>query len=257
MSRRAFSAPLLFALSVVALCPAPHIRASDPQAIALLQQSLAAVGGTVPSDSQATGSVVLEAGGRIDEGTIRVVTRGLDQSLEEITAPDVRWTVIFSGLNATETKGDSSESLPLELAVTSQSAIFPVVVIAAALSNPDAAFEYLGVESLQGVPAHHLRLWSTFNSNPTLRHLAELTVKEIWIDSASGLPLKLAYERREALGAADRIRVEVFYSDYRDVGGVLYPFRVQKSLQGTPWASISIQSVAFNTGLTIVDLPNQ
>ena len=92
-------------------------------------------------------------------------------------------------------------------------------------------------------------------STPRLRHLAGFSVKELWIDASSRLPRKLAYERRAASGAAPRIPVAVFFSDYRNVGGVLYPFRIEKSLNGTPWATITIQNVAFNTGLTDADFP--
>jgi hypothetical protein len=52
---------------------------------------------------------------------------------------------------------------------------------------------------------------------------------------------------------APRIPIEVFFSDYRNVGGVLYPFSIRKSLNGTPWTTIAIAQVQVNTGLKASD----
>ena len=49
--------------------------------------------------------------------------------------------------------------------------------------------------------------------------------------------------------------MEIFYSAYRNIGSVLYPFHIEKSFNGTPWAKISIQSVTTNNGLTDADFP--
>jgi hypothetical protein len=37
---------------------------------------------------------------------------------------------------------------------------------------------------------------------------------------------------------------------YQNLGGLLYPFSIQKSLNGSPWINITISNVTFNTGLT-------
>jgi hypothetical protein len=80
--------------------------------------------------------------------------------------------------------------------------------------------------------------------------LATFSVRDIWLDAQSGLPLKIAYEQRDAQGAADRILFEVTYSDYRSVGGNVFPFRMEKAINGTTWATITILTVAVDTGLS-------
>ena len=63
--------------------------------------------------------------------------------------------------------------------------------------------------------------------------------------------------RRPAHGAVAGVAVDVFYSNYQNSSGILYPSNIRKSLNGTPWATITIQSIAFNTGLTDSDFPVQ
>ncbi len=228
----------------------------DPQAVAILQQSLVAMGRVIPSDSVASGTVVVVAGSRTENGTMRVLTRGTNQSAEQIETPEGKRSIIYSQGLANRIDGTGTATFTLELAASSQSPCFPLVLIAGALNNPDIGFQYLGLESLGGSRAHHLRAWNTFSSNAKLR-LAEFTVKDLWIDAASGLTLRISYTERAGGGAESRIPVVVLYSDYRNVGGVLYPFSIQKSLNGTPWAKITIFQVAFNTGLTDKDFPIQ
>ncbi len=215
------------------------------------------MGGIVPADSLGTGTVTLVAGSKTETGTIHILTRGVDQSLEEIQTSEGRRATIYSRGMADEFEGTSAKSLQLELVVTSQSPDFPLPLLAATLNDPDSAARYVGLESLDGTPTHHVRFWKAFARHPKLQHVAEFSAKDLWLDAASGLPRKLAYVRRAASGAEPGIPLEVLYSDYRNVGGVLYPYRIEKSLNGTPWATISIANVVFNSGLTDTNFPVQ
>ena len=89
-----------------------------------------------------------------------------------------------------------------------------------------------------------------YASQPDQQFLAAFTVRDIWIDAKTNLPAKIAYSLRAGSGAVPSMAVEVTFSDYRAVSGVLYPFQISESLNGTPWLSITISSVSFNTGLT-------
>ncbi|SRR6266403_781741 len=89
-----------FALSFLLIfIPSPRLNSQqstsaqprDPQAIALLQSSVRAMGGSVPSDSVATGSVVVVAGSLTTSGTVRILTRGTDQTLEQLSLHSPQW----------------------------------------------------------------------------------------------------------------------------------------------------------------------
>jgi hypothetical protein len=125
----------------------------DPQAFAVLQRAVTAMGGLVPSDSVATGNVVLVEGSKTEQGTIRILTRGTDQSAEQIQTPDSQRAVIYSQNWAKETRGTTVKRLPLQLVVTSQSPDFPLPLLAAAFTNPDTVVSFLGQETLNLNPA--------------------------------------------------------------------------------------------------------
>ena len=143
----------------------------------------------------------------------------------------------------------------LELAASSQTPDFPLPLIAWALASSDASASYVGLEQVNGEAVHHIRIWNSFASNAALKSLAEFSVRDVWIDGSKFLPHKIAYLRRTAGGAVPRIPVEVSYTDFQSISGVLYPFLIQKNSNGTPWLTITITSVKLNTGLSDTDFP--
>jgi hypothetical protein len=209
--------------------PAPQAT-RDPQAVAALQQAVAAMGAALPSDSVATGSVIVVAGTETDQGTIRILTRGTDQTLEQTDTPQAVRTEVFSQGQASETVGTAATPFPLERAATAQCRDFPLPYLLALLNNSEESLTFVGTEQL-GVSALHIRATKTF------------------------LPLKVAHVQRDGGGSAPRTRMEIFFTDYQSTGGVLYPRTIRKSWNGTPWMTITVQTVSYNTGLTDANFP--
>jgi len=248
-----FSRPALLLLLAVLSCSSAfsqQLPTRDPQGVIVLQHAFAAMGATVPSDSVATGNIPLVAGSKTESGSIRILTRGTGQSAEQIQTSGGTRSVVYSQGLANRVDNSGTTPFTLELAASSQTPCLPLVLIAGPLNNPDYAFQYLGLEALGSAQTHHLRAWNTFSSTPKLRHIAEFTARDFWIDASSGLVLKLAFVQRAGGGAEPRIPMEVRYSDYRSVGGVLYPFLIETRYNGTPWATTTISSVNLNTGLS-------
>jgi hypothetical protein len=250
---------LLFAFVLAALSataqqssspPAQAAPQRDPQAIALLQQTIATMATTAPTDSSASGSVTVVEGSTTLNGSIQILTLGTTQTAETLTLPDGQRAVVYSNGDAKEVTGSQSVNPPLQLIVTDQCPDFPLPLVLSALNNSDESFQYVGTETLNGGPAQHVRVWNTFASKPPLQGLASFSTTDFWLDPSSGLPLKIAYSRRAGGGAVPAIPVAVSFSNYTNVNGVLYPFQINKSFNGTPWQTITIQSVSFNTGLT-------
>lgn len=241
---------ILFSVSVAAQPPQ-----RDPQAIAVLSHALAAMGGTVPADSVATGTVEVTAGSRRETGTVRILTRSVDQTAEFSVISSQRLGLVYSRGRAAEVRGSSVRPIQRELAVRSEGHSFPLVVIARSLNDPTVALQYVGLESIEGAAAHHLRTWRTFPGNPRLAHLGELSRRDLWIDAAGGNLRKLQFDRRASRAFPPGPGVEILFSDYRRVNGLLYPFLIQQSINAEPAATITIQSVAFATGLSDADFP--
>ena len=240
---------LLLSAPLLSQQPSPTVQ-RDPAAISLIQKSVAAMATNVPADSSATGTITIVEGSTTQNGTIQILTRGTNQTAEQITLPDTQRAVVYSNGDAKEVSGTQSTIPPLELIVTDQSPDFPLPLLVSLLNNPDEAYVYIGQESLNGTTVQHIQVWNTFASVPRLQQLAPFSTKDIWLDSTSALPLRIAYTRRAGSGAVPSFPVEVFFSNYSNLNAVLYPFQIKKSYNGTPWQTITIQSVSFNTGLT-------
>jgi hypothetical protein len=206
---------------------------------------------TPPSDSSATGSITVVEGSTTQSGTIQILTLGTGQTSETLNLPEGQRTVVYANGNAKESNRlVESINPPLETIVTDQCPDFPLPLLLSALSDADTAFRYVGAETLDGTAVQHIQIWNSFASKPRLQGIAPFSVKDIWVDSTSFVPLKLAYTRHLGGGSLPAFPVEVSYSNYRNVAGILYPFQISKGLNGTSWLTITIQSVSFNTGLT-------
>jgi hypothetical protein len=227
----------------------------DPQAVAFLQTSVRTMGGSVPSDSVATGSVVVVAGSLTTSGTIRILTRGTDQTLEQLALPQSTVATIYSRGAADATTNGTTQSVSLERTASSQSVAFPLPFLAAALANPDEAIQYVALEISGLVQLEHLRIWNTYNSNSSLQFLSDFTVVDIWLDASTALPKTISFIRRDGGGASPKTLFTISYSNFQRTTAILYPNSIQVSINGTPWATITIQSVSFNTGLTDADFP--
>lgn len=251
-----FGASFLFALlfltsvSQAQQSSAWNTPTRDPQAIALLQESVAAMATSAPSDSTATGTITVTEGSTTQNGTISILTLGTANTLETITLPGGQRIVIYSNGDAKEVNGTQSGNPPLELIVVDQCGDFPLPLLSAILDNSDEGFHYVGQETLNGESVQHVQVWNSFASKTYLQGVAPYSKRDVWFDSTSYLPVKMTYSRSPGEGAVSAIPVEIDYSGYQTVNGVHYPLQINKSYNGTPWQTITIQNVSFNTGLT-------
>jgi hypothetical protein len=227
----------------------------DPQATALLQASVRAMGGSVPSDSVASGTIVIVAGSLATSGSVRILTRGMDQTLEQLALPPSTVATIYSRGAANATTNGTTQSLSLERTATCQSAIFPLPFLAAALANPDEAIQYVAQETSGEAQLHHIRISNTYNSNSPLQFLSDFTTTDIWLDASTALPKTISFIRRDGGGASPKTLLTVSYSNFKSTSAILYPNSIQVSINGTHWTTTTIQSVSFNTGLTDADFP--
>jgi hypothetical protein len=229
----------------------------DAQATTLLQQSIAAMGTTIPSDSTASGTVTLVEGSLPTSGTIRILTHGTGQTNEQVQTTARTWSVVYSSGQASRTEANTTTALSLERAASSQSVYFPLPFVSGLLSNPDVAIRYIGPETLNGVGVQHVRATNTFNSSLSLQFLSAFTVTDIWLDGSTNLPTSVSFVRRDGGGATPKILVAVSYSNFQTTNGLTYPQQIQESINGTVWATIALQSITLNTGLTDSDFSIQ
>ena len=248
---------LVLVTSCPALCQTSTAPTRDPQAVALVQKAIAAMG-SVPTDSTATGTVTITAGGSSQTGQIEVLTRGVAQSLERLTTPSITSEFVFSGGLASASNGKTRKASSLEWSQTAQSAIFPLPLLVGALQNPDTAFTYIGQENIDGASTFHVQFWDSFASNPQRQWLASLPKKDLWISAGTALPLRISYTQQDGRGPTVPMqRIDTTYEKYQSIGGVMYPLVITKTLNGSPWLTITITQLTFNTGLSDSNFPLQ
>lgn len=222
----------------------------DSHAVSILQQSVSTMATTMPSDSVASGNIQIQAGGAQSTGSVRILTKGTAESLWQLTLPNNSKTIIFSNGQASESDGSTTQVVQLELAATSQVTEFPLPLIASILNSPDTSSQYVGLETSGSTSLQHVRVWDSFASSPNLGALSAFSTKDIWIDASSGLVQRISFTVRAAQGASPAVAMDIYYSGYQVASGVAYPYNIQESMNGTPWATISIQAVSFNNGLS-------
>lgn len=224
----------------------------DSTAVNSLAAAITQLGGIPPRDSTATATIAVTSGGSSQQGSIEITTRGMNQTSEDITLPNGSQKLVYS-LGASNDKrvgakpGEDQNSF--ELSLSAQSPMFPLPWLADRFADTDVAIVSLGNEVLKGVAVMHLQLTNTFNSTPNQKHYSSFTTADVWLDAKTNLPAKISYERRSAGGPVAPIPISYEYSDYRNIQGVLYPFQIRKSVNGTLWGVITVQSVQFNTGV--------
>ena len=129
---------------LTSLALAQNSSLSTPQAADILRQAITAMGGSAPSDLTATGTITTTTGSATDSGTVVVMTRGTDQTSEQIQTSSLAATLVYSRGIAAQIQGNSVTSLPNESGVTTQSADFPLPLLVGMLNDPNAAYRYVG-----------------------------------------------------------------------------------------------------------------
>jgi hypothetical protein len=244
-----------FAVRAFAQASSQPVPTNDPQALAILQKAVAAMGGSAPVDSTATGTITTTSGSATDSGTFILLTRGTDQSSEQIQTSSVATTLVYSRGITAQIQGNTITAVPNESGVTAQSADFPLPLLLGMVSDTSAAFKYVGLETLNGISVYHVRLWRNYSATPTLTALSNFSVRDIWFDASSGLPLRISYNNHLGQGTMGSVAFDLRFANYNAVNGVQFPFLITKSVNGTPWATMTISNVVFNTGLTDANFP--
>lgn len=254
---KATIAKVMAALWAVLICAVGSVPATgqaqrDRAAVTALTAAITNLGGVPPRDSVALASIKVTSGSSTEEGKMKITTRGMQQTSEEITLPSGTQSLIYSLGASNDRRGGAKpgeDPLSFELSLSAHSPIFPLPWLASHYANNDIEILNLGSEVLSGTSVVHLRLTNTFNSIPNQRHYSNFTVTDVWLDAKTSLPAKISYERRDAGGPVAPLPISYEYGDYRNVQGVLYPFQIHKFVNGTLWASITIQDVQLNTGV--------
>ncbi len=251
------SLTFLFAVQTPAQQSPPPTPQRDPAAVAALSKSLAATTGGQPiSDVTLQGTARRIAGSDDETGTavLKAIAAGasrLDLSFPSGSQSEVRANSADGRAGVWSGADDVKQPIAWHNLWTDSCWFFPASTLTA-LSDPNRySLAYLGQERRNGQSVVHLSASQVVSTRSTKSSalIQRLSQMEIFLDSTSLLPVALSFSVHPDGDAGLDIPVEIRFSDYRLVGGVQVPFRVQRFLNNGLVLELQFQTVAVNTGL--------
>lgn len=236
--------------------------ASSPQAVALATQAMVAlVGSTQVSDVTLAGTVARTAGSDTSSGTVSLKALGTSLSRMDLSLSDGIRSEIRN-LSSTAPQGfwvspdGTTHSMASHNCMTDAVWFFPALSALSQLSNPNLVITYVGLETRDGAAVQHLHFAFQF-SGDTTGTIARLSAEDIYLSTASFLPLAIVFSLHPDNDALTNIPVEIDFGNYKSVNGTQIPYQIQELFNGTPFLKFTIQSVVLNSGLSQGDFSAQ
>src|SRR5208337_2046827 len=255
MARCWFAVPLI--LLLVSVIFAQNPPKSDPQAISFAFQSIAALTGGKPiHDVTLTGSVMWSGGAAPETGTATLLASGTSESRMSLTLPSGTRTEIrdaSTGIPQGKWIAQSSASGLYSSQNCATDAVWFFPALGSLAAGPNVVLTYVGQETRNGAAVQHIQSYvyqpkpSHVNPSPQ-----QLSTVDFYLDAATFLPVAISFDAHPD-NASTNLPVEVDFSNYQVLNGIVIPTHIQRSLQGNVLVDISISDASFNTGLPLSD----
>jgi len=271
---------LLSAAPLCAQSTSSTTATSDPQAVALLQKSLAALtSGTQITDVTLTGSAHRFAGSDDESGSATLQATALDDSRVQLS---------FASGNRIEIRNHSAvplaNALPPGVTVpaianqpqpvgaysgpdgvlhgiagqntlTEPAWFFPALFVADIAKSPIWVLRYFGPEIHDGVSVIHIQaaqqIPATANApQQVVSSVGDFTRTDLYIDPNSLLPVVLAFNSHPQDNMFVDIPVEIQFADYQAENGVAVPMGVQQYVNNSLALDLQFSNVTLNSGIS-------
>jgi hypothetical protein len=240
---------------------AQQSSASTAQAIPMLQQSLRLLtAGNSVNDVTLNGTARWIAGSNDETGTVIIKALATGEARMDFALPSGPHSEVWvnsgnlEGNLSGQWSGPDGAAHPMALynLMNDSSWFLPAMTLTKWISIPGYAISYDGQETRNGEAVQHftVSLLATAFSPEMSSTFQHLSKTDIYLDSASGLPVALAFATHPDNNGLLDIPVEIRLSDYRAEGGVQIPFHVQKYLNNSLLLDIQLESATINSGLT-------
>jgi hypothetical protein len=244
-------------------------RPSDPQAVALAAKAIAALtSGTSIADVTLTGNVTRTVGPDTESGNGTFVATASGQSRFDLDLDDGKISEIRSTANglpvgsSTDKNGNTKPSVTHNC-LTDASWFFPAFTSLTG-TDPTLMLSYVGLEQRGGANVYHLRSSTNFvpissssNTAAATSQSVQLNTEDLYLDATTLLPISLLFNTYPDNNVITSIPVEIDFSSYQSVNGIVVPFHVQKYLNGSLLLDLTVTNVAVNSGVPSSDFSVQ
>jgi hypothetical protein len=241
---------LVAASSVIAQEPRTHISHSaslsnNPSTVAIVLQSLAALG--LPSSRSlqtiAQGTLT-DSKGKASPLTIE--TAGVDRIRFNVGSD---YSYVSNAGSGFVIKQEKRHSLAAWSTKYRRPDHLPSLSLIADYQNPNFHVQYVGMETVNGSPAHHLSL--SMSPTDTTPSEIEALISEfhVWIDQASSLVVKTRTFDFSPDTPQNRTAVDTYLGNYQRQQGALIPFHVTSYIAGHKDSDIVLTSINLNASV--------
>jgi hypothetical protein len=229
---------------------------TSPQAASVVSQSHTALSnGVVVADVQLVGSARWIAGSTRTSGTVTLAWKGTEQSRIDLPPGATVTTELRNagtgGSDGGLVRADGTLISVARHNCLTTAAWFSPQAIMSWFQRSDAVLSYVGTEMAGNVSVLHLRLRRKLEGKTVFATnlLQKLSVMDVYVDAKSYLPASLRFAEHPEDDATRSIAVEIRFSDYRNVNGIMIPFHIQRLRQNSLNFDITITSAVVNSGL--------
>jgi hypothetical protein len=240
----------LFLCSVVVLsgysmAASKYVITQDPQAVAVMQASIAALGGSEAisqiSDCTVQGSSTANPADPTETATFVWQIEGSEFRYDTQTSTSESTFLSGHGNPGYMLKGKfvpvadymTDDALPYHL---------PGLVLLNDVGNPNYSIVLVGVDTWNGTAAVHIQIVNgTDPVNP------QLTQQDWYLDPSSLLPIAVAYVIPNQTDPTQFSAGSITFANYKQVGGLLVPFAFTVTVDQSE--SVTVTSATFNSGI--------
>ncbi len=239
--------------------PSPNSEQShqrDPNALALLNQCLAAAGG-LPAlealqDFSGSGSITYFWAGEEVQGSVTVRGRGATQfRFDAMLSTGTRSWAVSDGEGSLKEADGTTQTIPYHNAVNLGSLTLPYPALVAALRDASMSVTDLGLVSVEGRQARQIRILKHIPStNAAAISLGKLAARDFFVDLASFQIVKIQDLAHPLYTHLESYPHEISFADYRAVNGVIVPFAISERINGQQTWTVQLTDISFNSSLT-------
>lgn len=231
----------------------------DPRAVSLLSAAVSALAsGQNITDVTLTGTVTLTAGSDVETGTATLQALGGVAGRIQMTLTDGPRSEVINqsqGALAGQWSGPdgSRHAMAQHNALVPAAWFFPALALAEALNDPSVQLAYVGQEIKDSVAVQHIRFWRVIptglSSGAAIQLFEHLTSADVYLAAASSLPVALDFNFHPDQNELLDIPVEIQYSNYQKINGILLPAHIQKFINNSLQLDLNITGAAINSGI--------
>ena len=219
----------------------------DPQALALLTQSLTAMLKNRPIQDMMVGAQVTRiAGSSEDSGSATLEAAAYDKTNASLAFTSGTQREIRNG-GAGDWSGPDGQNhaIALHNTWTTGAWFAPALVIQSWIQDSSFSLAYVGQEQHDGNAVQHVRASRSVSGDV---QIAALSATDLYLDVKTLLPTALAFNTHPDNDLGVNLAVQVTYAGYQTFGGLVAPARIQQFLQGSLFLDLSVTATKANNG---------